>query len=946
MTAFRRLLRDLLLVLIVGPLPGRTESVYTAATSEEFGRGMGSGFWRMYDVRDGLSGDDVLCLHQDRAGYLWFGTDNGVSRFDGQEFVSFSTADGLAANRVVSIAEDGAGHLWFGTDGGVSHFDGVRFTSYTERDRYLGWGRKDRLAGNDIHFIFQDRDERLWFGTDTGVSRFDGEEFLTLTTEFGLADNRVLSIRQDAKGHVWLGTGDGISRYDGQLFRNYAAESELSGSNVNFILEERSGKLWFGAQGRVSRFDGEEFTAFPLGEGEVLSALEDRKGVLWFGTADGVIYRYEGDTWETFAAGDGEAGQEVVAIFEDRAGDLWFGSRGSGVCRYDGREWMVYPTGSLRRSAQQIIEDGDGSLWFGTDDGVYRYDGYAWTTYTTADGLADDDVRAIGADQEGDLWCETAKGICRFDGDRWRIPAADDGLMGARPVSGDRSGHRWQGMVPEGLAPEGILAGAEDPKGHVWLATTAGLVRHDGEEWRAFTTRDGLAHNRVGSVFVDRSGHMWFGTRRSGVSRYDGRVFQTLTPADGLAGSGVRAVYQDEQGQYWFATDRGISRYRPPEASPPSIILDAVVADRRYGPNERASLSSDLGVVAFEFHAISFKTRPEAVVFRYRLRGLEDEWRTTRTRSVRYEDLPQGEYAFEVLAVDRDLAYSDQPAVVELRIHQPRERNQWMAALGVALALCAWQTARVFKSGRRQRQGAEDALCAARDMQMALMPEERCELEGFEIMGRCLPARESGGNLFAFFRRGARLVIALAEVDGRGVRAAAALRTLHGVLENEMQHDDPIAEAVAHLDRTLGSVPDGRTRLILGELDPASCTLCLVNAGCPPPCLFHAETGEMPEVEQRADPLGAGSQGTRPLVSLHLGPGDRVVFCSHGVVESRSPEGEALGASRLSMAFGEGCREEHSVRSVLRSLFGEIAGFSRGMPREGDQTIIMVGRHT
>jgi len=436
---------------------------------------------------------------------------------------------------------------------------------------------------------------------------------------------------------------------------------------------------------------------------------------------------------------------------------------------------------------------------------------------------------------------------------------------------------------------------------------------------------------------------MWFGTQRSGVSRFDGQVFQTLTPGDGLAGSGVRGVYQDEEGQYWFATNQGISRYRPPEVATPRVFLDGVVADRRYEQTNKVSLPSNLGVVAFEFHAISFKTRPGALIFRYRLRGFEDGWSTTRVRSVRYDDLPEGEYTFEVAAVDRDLVYSDPPAAVELRIHPPRERIRWMAALGVALVLCVWQTVRVLQKDRQQRQEVADGLRAARDMQMVLMPEERCDVKDFEIMGRCLPAREIGGNLFAFFRRCPRLVVALAEVEGRGMPAAVTLRVLHGILRNEMQHDNPIEEVPARLEETLPSVLDGPVRLVIGELDPVSRILRLINAGCPFPCLFQAAAGRMIEVEQRGQPLGAGIQGAYPLVDLQLESGDRVGFYSSGVTETRNLDGEVLGASPLLEAFGRGCGEGLSVEHLLRSLFGEIAGLSRRVPQEDDQTIVVIG---
>jgi signal transduction histidine kinase len=119
------------------------------------------------------------------------------------------------------------------------------------------------------------------------------------------------------------------------------------------------------------------------------------------------------------------------------------------------------------------------------------------------------------------------------------------------------------------------------------------------------------------------------------------------------------------------------------------------------------SLPSTVGLIAFEFGASSFKTRPEAMVYRYRLVGMEKEWNSTNARRVEYQDLPRGTYTFEVLAVDRDLVYSETPAAVRLRLHLPFERIGWLSTLGIAILLIAWQTVQVVRRDRRVRQSNE-----------------------------------------------------------------------------------------------------------------------------------------------------------------------------------------------------------------------------------------------
>ena len=121
-----------------------------------------------------------------------------------------------------------------------------------------------------------------------------------------------------------------------------------------------------------------------------------------------------------------------------------------------------------------------------------------------------------------------------------------------------------------------------------------------------------------------------------------------------------------------------------------------VVADRRFGPIEKISLPTTRDLLSFEFNALSYKTRPEAMVYRFRLRGHDRDWRTTRTRKVEYLDLPRGDYLFEVTAVDRDLSYSEEPAQVRVEMHLPYEHLMWGVALGICLLLIFWQGGRLI----------------------------------------------------------------------------------------------------------------------------------------------------------------------------------------------------------------------------------------------------------
>ena len=142
------------------------------------------------------------------------------------------------------------------------------------------------------------------------------------------------------------------------------------------------------------------------------------------------------------------------------------------------------------------------------------------------------------------------------------------------------------------------------------------------------------------------------------------------------------------------------------------MAIDGVVADRRYSKVNTLALPTGVGLVAFEFQGISFKTRPDGMVYRYRLKDYDRGWQTTRERRVEYQNLPRGTYTFEVQGVDRDLVYSDTPAIVTLTVHFPYERALGSSALGIALILVGWQTARVVRRDRRLQE-ANRAIAAS-----------------------------------------------------------------------------------------------------------------------------------------------------------------------------------------------------------------------------------------
>ena len=684
-----------------------------------------------------LGDNQVFSLLEDRKGNVWVGTGGGgVSRYApshgagssgvdtwGQAgkttWKTFTTDDGLSGNGAACMLEDRDGTLWFGTTGGVTHYDGRTFTIHE--------------LGSIALSMLEDRNGHLWFGTErSGVVRYDGREFKSITTEDGLPEGGVLSILEDREGMLWfavVGGEDqgGLCRYDGQSLTRLSEDEGFKTNAVHSMFQDRDGTIWFGLRlwdRGVARYDGHTFVKEDdIPNDNVHAIIQDREGHFWFAT-DGGAVRHSGQTSATFTIDNGLVHDRANAVFEDREGNLWIATNG-GVTRYDGRTFTSFTADDVLDRVFSVAQDRDGNLWF-AGQAVTRYDGESFTAWTSDDGLAKGVAwggRVIHHDRDGNLWFGKRSGVTRYDGKTFTTFTVSDGLgrgtvhtiyeepsgdllFGTRAGKVSRyDGQTFTTLAWDGLAGDGVWSIYEDRDQALWFGTfDGGVTRYDGREYTSLTRKDGLAHDTVLSVFQDRRGHYWFGTDGGVVSRYDGQVFQTLTREDGLTGQSVRSITEDRDGNIWLATLAGVVRYRPPAPLPPGVFIDAVVADQRYEGVNDFTISSDVELAAFEFRGMSLKTRPGAMVYRYRLNPYHD-WRTTREQRVEYQDLPRGDYTFEVVAVDRDLVYSESPAVVALTVHIPYERMGLWSGLVIAIVLVGWQTSRVVRRDRRLREG-------------------------------------------------------------------------------------------------------------------------------------------------------------------------------------------------------------------------------------------------
>lgn len=269
-----------------------------------------------------------------------------------------------------------------------------------------------------------------------------------------------------------------------------------------------------------------------------------------------------------------------------------------------------------------------------------------------------------------------------------------------------------------------------------------------------------------------------------------------------------------------------------------------------------------------------------------------------------------------------------------LRIHHQKEAQEIAAREAQLRAQIA----------ELHAQAVEQELQTAHDLQMNLMPKESPKVPGFDIAGKCLPANHVCGDFYQYFDRQGKWSIGLADITGHAMEAAIPAVMFDGILKTEIRNDHSLKNLYGNLNQTLSEILDRHTFVCftMGELDPATRKIQLSNGGCPYPYHFRMTSGEVSEIQLDAYPLGVRSDTQYQVQELQLEPGDRIVFCSDGIIEAENQSGELFGFDRTAETVRKGCSQDLSAPQLLDYLISEVKSFTGGTPQGDDQTIVVL----
>ncbi len=543
----------------------------------------------------GLSQNSGYSILQDSRGFMWFGTWDGLNKYDGYDFTVYNKETGLSNTTINTLAEDDQGHLWIGTDDGLNNLDlltgEISVFKHAEGD-------PNTLSNNFVTHLNIDSQSLLWISTSNGLNSYNKEKDVFRAYKFfsGNVDssitNYISSTYQDRDGYLWIATRHGLHKYDladrsfSTFYHDEENQSGLSGNNVLSILQDSDGHSWHGTTTGLTRYQPEpgKYSWIRHQDGNPQSISNDRINVLfeespstlWIGTADQLnilardemkITRYMSTYQNTSISND-----DILSIFRDLAGTIWIGTY-MGINKVDEHpsRFTHYhyskdnPDCLSNNIVYSMKEDSDGLLWIATYNGVNILDrknntfNYLKHDKNNHNSLESNKLKVVYIDSHGYYWFGTENhGLNRYDKSSGQFTLFDHDPDDSTSLS-DNS----------------VLSMIEDRYGRLWVGSGHGIDIFDPatQSFRNLKhdplNSTSLSNDRIWTMYEDSKGFIWIGTD-FGLNKLDstgkclGCYTHDLDAMTSISGNRIFSIYEDVQGIFWIGTmGAGLNRFNP-----------------------------------------------------------------------------------------------------------------------------------------------------------------------------------------------------------------------------------------------------------------------------------------------------------------------------------------------------------------------------------------------
>jgi len=574
---------------------------------------------------DGLSSDMVNAILKDKYGYMWFATEDGLNKFDGNHFTTYrhnaKNRNTIGSNQVLALHEDVAGNLWIGTNAGIALYD-------RQADSFVNFDLLSNIAAISIS---SDALGKIWIGGHGGLRILNAKTrkfeklLLSPSQRNTVTSKSIPTIYRDRQSRMWLGANDGLYLYESarKTFLSYNT-GKLTNSYVSSIVEDLKGNIWLGSMGGIEMLPKGKDSLVTYGHNPadpqslssnlIYAMCIEPQGNIWIGTEEGLnilnpltgkVIRVKQDARNIYSL----VGKAVKSILIDNQGIYWVATYHGGISKYDKnlpffnlRQASPFDPMGLSASVVTSFAPGnDHNVYVGTDGGGLNCFNLSTGLFShPALPVVHKRLAILAMDRvEDELWIGTfLEGLYIYNiktgNSRQILAGSGPGNISSNEVfcvKKDSRGMVWVGTNGQGvdvydphkqtflrynsrqvgeqhlLTNNFIRVIEEDKDGKMWIGTVGSGIAvvdlHAGSSQLLNTTNCNLPNNYILSIHQARNGSVWVGTNGGGLSRYNktARNFETFSEENGLGNAVIYKILEDNSGKLWVSTNKGVSSF-------------------------------------------------------------------------------------------------------------------------------------------------------------------------------------------------------------------------------------------------------------------------------------------------------------------------------------------------------------------------------------------------
>lgn len=702
------------------------------ATQEGLVRWDGSDF-KLFDKSkySGITENFILDIEEDEEGNLWIATSGGgVCRFDGRRFHSYDLTQHQANNFVKKIAKGKNNVLWFGTENGLVRFQNNVFKTYNN---------SNGLRHNNISSVLETQSGEVLAGTWGGLYKIRADKLELITKKllpFAFLERKNHEV-------ILAGNRRKLFSYINGIFSEYRSIETPTSHLVLAMYEDEHENLWLCTEGNgILRYNNGKFESLkedadvPDQKFFTSNMIRDRENNLWISSGSGVIKLFD-NKFSVFGPPEGFKNSFGSTICEDFDGWKWAGIRQGGIVQFNADTTINWFVDSVPEPVDilSLLPDSNNGIWCGYRYEIAHFSSGKLRRYDISEmlGPSYSEVLSMTSRQNGNILIGVTRGsLLEFDRKEFKIKKIAEGESGnIICLLESKNQTIWIGTAKKGLyqlqneklinidrtfgfSALGVNALYEDAEGTIWIATDEmGLYRYKKEIFSNISSRNGLAFDRLFSILEDDLGYLWFSGNR-GVFRvekaqldafFDGSqdavVSQYYDHLDGMRKSEFNGrrqpvAWKSRDGRLWFVSIAGVVTVDPNNLlsnpiKPPVYIERVDTPHKKYDvfSDSAITLHADERELEFQYVALSY-TIPERVLFQYQLEGYDNNWIDAgNRRSAFYTNLPRGEYTFRVKACNNDGVWNETGAAMTFTIPPFWFETWWAKSIFGILAMLA-----------------------------------------------------------------------------------------------------------------------------------------------------------------------------------------------------------------------------------------------------------------